>query len=119
MIALAILAVAVLALLFGFGVLGTVFGIAAVGTAKTVALVIAVVAIFAELIYLAVVLPNMNRTDDGPGGRSGGAGFSQIREGNELKKSLRDKEKNIQAEKEEDKPPLLKSASEIIEIGKG
>ena len=67
LIALAILAVAVLALLFGSGVLGTVFGIAAVGTAKTVAWVIAVVAIFAELIYLAF-LSSMSKSNDGPGG---------------------------------------------------
>ncbi len=104
LIGLGILAVAVLALLFGFGVLGTVLGIAAVGTAKTVALVVAVLALFAELIYLAVLYA-MSQDNENSDGRSSGAGFSQIREGNELKKSLLGKGKNIQEGKGEDKTP--------------
>ena len=77
LIAFVIAAFAVLALLCGFGVLG-----ALAGTELMVARIVAVLAIFAELIYLAVVLPNMNRTDDGPGGRGPGSDPNLIGLGN-------------------------------------
>ena len=102
LIGLVILAVAVLALLFGFGALGTVFGIAAVGTAKTVALVVGIFALFAELIYLTVVLPNMNRTHGGPGGGGSGGGpnlieFNDIR----LRKNMRKDQTGLAKNKDE------------------
>ncbi|MBQ9492024.1 MAG: hypothetical protein IJU86_04570 [Firmicutes bacterium] len=119
LIGLGILAVAVLALLFGFGVLGTVFGIAAVGTAKTVALVVAVLALFAELIYLAVLYA-MSQDNENPDGRSSGAALSQNGEGNDWKNnersSLLGKGQNMQGGKREGETPLLKK---IIEIRKG
>ena len=74
LIGFGIAAVAVVAALFGFGVLG-----ALAGTALMVARIVAVLAIFAELIYLAVLYA-MSQDNKNPGGSRGSGSGSQTTE---------------------------------------
>ena len=112
LIAFVIAAFAVLALLCGFGVLG-----ALAGTELMVARIVAVLAIFAELIYLAVVLPNMNRTDDGPGGRGGSSGLNSIKFDDNMSQNERSIFNGLVKGQKSGEVPITGSGSEMT--GKG
>ncbi|MBQ9491163.1 MAG: hypothetical protein IJU86_00080, partial [Firmicutes bacterium] len=110
LIAFVIAAFAVLALLCGFGVLG-----ALAGTELMVARIVAVLAIFAELIYLAVVLPNMNRTDDGPGGRGGSSGLNSIKFDDNMSKNERSIFTGLGKGQKSGEVPITGSGSKMTE----